>query len=41
MLFRSDSTKLAFEPRNPLFATLERLMTDVRAVGSLPIAASS
>ena len=36
-----DSTKLAFEPRNPFFATLERLMTDVRAVGSLPIAASS
>jgi hypothetical protein len=32
-----DSTKLAFDPADPTFAALERLMTDVRAVGALPV----
>jgi hypothetical protein len=32
-----DSTKLAFDPANDVFAGLERLMTDVRTVGDLPL----
>lgn len=32
-----DSTKMAFDPSNEVFAGLERLLTDVRAVGDLPI----
>jgi len=32
-----DSTKLAFDPSNDFFAGLERLMNDVRAVGTLPL----
>ena len=32
-----DSTKLAFDPADPTFAALERLMVDVRAVGALPL----
>jgi hypothetical protein len=32
-----DSTKMAFDQSNPFFAGLERLMTDVRAVGTLPL----
>ena len=32
-----DSTKLAFDQSNDFFAGLERLMNDVRAVGTLPL----
>ncbi len=32
-----DSTKLRFDPANGVFAGLERLMTDVRAVGQLDL----
>ncbi|MFM2078586.1 MAG: hypothetical protein RJA49_2476 [Actinomycetota bacterium] len=32
-----DSTQLAFDPSDPTFAALERLMVDVRAVGALPL----
>lgn len=32
-----DSTKMAFDPAHPVFAALERLTTDVLAIGQLPI----
>ncbi len=32
-----ESTKIAFDQSNEFFAGLERLMTDVRAVGDLPL----
>lgn len=32
-----DSTKMAFDPANPFFADLDRLMSDVRGVGDLPL----
>jgi len=32
-----DSTVVAFDPANAFFANVEKLMTDVRAVGELPI----
>jgi hypothetical protein len=32
-----DSTKMSFDQSAPFFADLERLMTDVRAVGTLPL----
>ncbi len=32
-----DSTVIAFDPANAFFANVEKLMTDVQAVGELPI----
>ena len=32
-----DSTVINFDPENPFFVNLEKLMTDARAVGELPL----
>ena len=32
-----DSTKLAFDQSNPFFAGLDRLMSDIRTIGDLPL----